>query len=138
MKYARLVAFFCIFVACRWVAISGTSMQPSLRDGDFVRVCAITDSTQIDTGSVITFRLSSRSRLLVKRVQGIPGDSLNASRPVPSWVTWKVIPKGFYYVRSDRYSAKYDSRRFGLVPRHFIEGIMTQREEEGLSEPGDR
>ena len=113
-------------------------MQPSFSDGDVVRVCAITDSTQIDTGSVITFRLSPQPRLLVKRVKGVPGDSLDASRPVPSWVTWKVIPKDFYYVRSDRYSAKYDSRRFGLVPRHLIEGIMAQQEEEGLSEPGDR
>ena len=138
MRHLLSVAFFFAFVACRWVVISGSSMLPIFQDGDYVRVCEITDSTQIDTGSVITFRLSSRSQLLVKRVQGIPGDSLNASRPVPSWVTWKVIPKDFYYVRSDRYSAKYDSRRFGLVPRHFIEGIMTQREEEGLSEPGDR
>lgn len=114
-------------VAVAWLMIWGHSMEPTLRDGRAYPYQPITsDTVTVARGDLVVFQFASRRSEppLVKRVTGVPGDSLGArhGREVPTWTTWEVIPEGHYYVRSDTPSSRYDSRRFGLISRAQILG----------------
>ena len=59
--------------------IAGTSMEPSLNDGDIV---LLMKTDKLETGDLCAFYFSNK--ILIKRVIGVPGDYYNKER-LPSF-----------------------------------------------------
>lgn len=111
-------------------------MQPALTEGDSVQVCASTvsmgrvvaDSLKVERGDLVVFQFGFRQLRgespIVKRVVGVPGDSLGArfGREVPAFERRAVVPEGSFYVHGDNPTGRYDSRTFGLVSRGQVLG----------------
>jgi signal peptidase I len=99
-----------IMMFCR--IVSG-SMEPSLQKGDFV----IFDNTSAGKvaphkGDVILFRYpDDRSKLYVKRLAGLPGDTLPLDNS-----SVIIVPHGHVFVLGDNREHAKDSRTYGPVP----------------------
>ena len=145
-----LVAFgivlpFRMFVAEPYV-VDGTSMDPTFATGDYL----IVDKLSYELGepkrnSVIIFKLpDEQSRNLIKRVIGLPGDTVTMNGTEVT-ITNKDNPHGFvldqsyltytspanftktlgpdeYFVMGDNRPVSYDSRAWGVLPRKDIIG----------------
>ena len=80
--------------AIRYLAVAGPSMEPGLRDGDWVLALS---GAQVGVGDVVVAEHPARAGLLiVKRVA-------------------RIGPDG-YWLLGDRPDASTDSRHFGAVP----------------------
>ena len=111
---------------CFAILITGTSMEPVLHDGHFYTACP---ADTVHAGDVVVFRGLRPDEVLVKRATGVPGDSLGwrFGREVPAREQRPTIPEGHYYVKSDKYNSRYDSRAFGLIERSRIIGTVELR-----------
>lgn len=98
-------------------------MAPTLQHRAFYECC---DVDTVKRNDIVVFSHTSKGKVevLVKRVTGVPGDSLGArfGREMPLWVDWQAIPDGMYYVQSDNPSSRWDSRRWGLISKEQIRG----------------
>lgn len=125
--------------------VSGTSMEQNLHDGDAVLV---KKQAPIRRYEVIVFSVPNEPDMFVKRVVGMPGDTLmiqnnrmvlNIGEPenFETIYTFQVnsaaaktmqsltkIPKDCYFVIGDHVDVSKDSRTFGLVRQTEIEGIV--------------
>lgn len=122
--------------------IAGTSMQDTLQDGDQV---LINKRSTLTRYSVIGFSVSGEEGMFVKRIIGMPGDSLlvqgnrmtlslessTFSTTISFELTNEVaedlrglknIPVDTYFVIGDHVSVSMDSRSFGLVEKKKVEG----------------
>ena len=123
--------------------VRGSSMQPTLDQGAYVLVNKLVYLFSFDLpdhGDVIVFRYpGDESRDFVKRVIGIPGDTLEIKRGQVilngrllkehyvsnlgnSSESLLTVPKGGYYVLGDNRSVSNDSRNWGPVYRENIIG----------------
>lgn len=144
-----LTGFFLIDAQLRrhfsihWV--SGTSMEQNLHDGDAVLV---RKETPIRRYEVIVFSVAKEPDMFVKRVVGMPGDTimvknnrmvLNIGEPenFETVYTFQInpsaakkmqsltkIPEDCYFVIGDHVDVSKDSRTFGLVKQTEVEGIV--------------
>lgn len=129
-------------------AISGTSMVPTLTEKDQV---FIKKNTPIGRYDVISFSVDKEEGLFVKRVIGLPGDSIfvrndrmilnigeqsdfevtNTFQLSPTiadeFQTLTKIPEDAYFVIGDHVDVSKDSRTFGFVHRKSIEGTVQFR-----------
>lgn len=122
--------------------VDGPSMTPTLLTGQYILVNKSVYFTHgPQRGDVIVFEFpSDHSRDLVKRVIGVPGDTVitNTDGTVTvdgvtlnepyvndhindSTQTWKVGP-GQYFVMGDNRGDSYDSRDWGLLPAKDVIG----------------
>ncbi|MDQ3990707.1 MAG: S26 family signal peptidase [Actinomycetota bacterium] len=85
-------------------AVAGDSMEPVLRDGDFVVALRRADPVP---GDVVVVHLPGRGREGVKRVA-------------------RITPAG-YWVAGDNPVASTDSRTFGPVPFDAVAGVVRLR-----------
>ncbi len=136
---------FRVFVAEPYI-VSGASMDPTFTTGDYL----IVDKLSYETGepkrnSVIVFKFpSEESRNLIKRVIGLPGDTVtmngttltitNAENPAGFTLDQSYLshtqPQTFsvtlksdeYFVMGDNRPASFDSRAWGVLPRKDILG----------------
>jgi signal peptidase I len=115
----------------RWtvVVVRGSSMAPTLQDGD--RLLVRRGSTPPDRGDVVVFRhaesgaVETDPALRVKRVAAVAGD------PMPAWVSegaavdhrLRAVPAGHLVVRGDARLSQ-DSRQLGLVPVSALVGAL--------------
>ena len=70
--------------------VSGESMEPTFYDGQMLHGARVTESTELGYGDIITFTaaMEGKKRLIIKRIVGIPGDTL-------------VVKKGRLYVNDE-------------------------------------
>jgi signal peptidase I len=94
------------------------SMTPSVMPGDFV----IFDKTMYrhegpKKGDIIVFTYpDDRSKLYVKRIAGLPGDTVTTDSAVA------IVPHGFVYVLGDNKLHSDDSRHYGPIALNEILG----------------
>lgn len=118
MKAAGLVVF-----------VIGVSMLPVLEPGHFFTF-AIAEPQR---GSIVVFRNGvPPDTLKVKRVVGVPGDTLAVVglRMPEKGHAGAVIPGGWFYLMGDNRRHSRDSRHFGFVHRRDIRGVLRH---EGIS-----
>jgi signal peptidase I len=125
--------------------IEGTSMEPTLSNGDIV---LLTKNTRFERGELCGFTWNNK--LLIKRVIGLPGEILEIRDDgiyidgvlyddpqldererkllFISAGKWQ-IPEGHYFVMGDNRADSLDSRtaRVGFVPRENILGRAAAR-----------
>lgn len=130
------------------VTVEGISMNPTLQSGDHILYESFSSIKRFD---IILFH-DAKGNSYIKRVIGLPGESLNYeddqlyidSEPVDDSFIFKknnianqvftpdfsletitgeiVIPEGSYFVLGDNRIRSKDSRMFGFVPKSSIEG----------------
>ena len=120
--------------------ISGTSMEPSLNNGEIV---VLIKSTRMERGDLCAFSYSNK--ILIKRVVGLPGDEIfidtegnlyvNGYALEEPYISEKglgecdiefpfTVPENEYFVMGDRRSSSIDSRSsvIGCIPYEQIVG----------------
>ncbi len=135
-----VVAAVAILAATVWLPflrIYGTSMSPTLQDGEII--CCVKTS-EFDSGDLIAFYYNNK--LLVKRVIGQPGDWIDFDEAGNVYVNDKLldepyleekslgecdltlpyqVPEGKFFVLGDRRSTSMDSR-------HSLVGCVSQEQ----------
>ena len=127
------------------VKVEGTSMMPTLVEGERIFINKITytlGSGHIDRGDTVVFWYPlDPSKSYIKRVIGIPGDTIELYRGevyvngkeynepyVPDeyrdnyTMSKTVVPTDKYFVMGDHRSSSNDSRAWGMVDRKNIYG----------------
>ena len=138
-----LFCFFLITFVAQAFRVQGTSMLPLLEDSERIIVNKfIYRFHQIQRGDVVVFWYpKDPSVSFIKRVVGVPGDSVelrrgalfvNDRRITEDYVRPQfnddethgpvTVAKGYYYVLGDHRNSSNDSRSWGEVPEKYIYG----------------
>lgn len=154
---AALVIAFAIrfFIAAPYV-VSGSSMEPNFNNWDYLIVDRLTyDFSSPERGDVVVLDLpSNTSRALIKRIVGLPGETVVLSGPDPTITIINAAnPNGMplnepyidpanyggvtdtrytlgpdeYFVMGDNRKVSADSRIWGILPRADIVGRVFLR-----------
>ena len=129
--------------------VKGSSMEPNFQDGNYLIVNEIGYRLEEPKrGDVVVFRYPNNpSEFFIKRVIGLPGETVEikdnkvkiyskenpngllldeisylASTVVTSGSISQALSSDEYYVLGDNRGASSDSRRWGVLPYHFIVG----------------
>jgi len=130
------------FVSAR-IRVEGSSMEPSLHDGEFVVVNRLAYRwSQPQRGDIIVFYYpNDPSRRFIKRIIGLPGDSVSAEgghvivngtqldepyilAPPRYHGSWQVGSDELF-VLGDNRNNSLDSERWGMLPFHDVIGKAT-------------
>jgi len=143
------------FVATPYI-VSGASMEPTFENHDYLIVDRLTyDFSGPQRGDIVVFGLPQEpSRDLIKRVIGLPGDTVELSGAAPTvTIVNSAHPDGFtldepylsqenlggssdmkvtlgadqYFVLGDNRKVSADSRLWGILPRKDIVGRVLLR-----------
>ncbi|MFE6509913.1 signal peptidase I [Nocardioides sp. NPDC057767] len=136
------------------VAVDGTSMEPTLRDGDrmFLEFWTHDEIERFDVVETdAPSSVSGGGARILKRVIGMPGDQVSVSpdarvlvRPEgdrrtyvvdnPAWSAdagveqdWITVPPDAYWLLGDNWNASTDSRNFGFVDAEAVHGRVVFR-----------
>ena len=144
-----LLVWLVVTFVAKSYTIKGDSMDPTLKDGQHVMVNILGYKVgNIKKGNVIVFH-ANKSDNYVKRVIGVPGDSVTykkdqlyvngkkVNEPYLDYNETKdllnahpksnVIPKNKYLVLGDNREVSKDSRAFGLIDKQQIVGKVSFR-----------
>jgi signal peptidase I len=131
----------------RGAEVVGSSMRPALNDGDrYILYRWIYHMREPMRGDVIAVRLPWFDELTVKRIVGLPGETIlitnntvlvdghklkepyvvpgNYTIPGPALARPVTVPAGHYILLGDNREQSYDSRTFGPVHRSWITGYI--------------
>jgi signal peptidase I len=143
LSVAVLFCFFLITFVAQAFRVQGTSMLPLLEDSERIIVNKfIYRFHPIERGDVVVFWYpKDPSVSFIKRVVGVPGDSVelrrgslfvNDRRVDEGYVrpyfkdeethSKVAVAKGYYYVLGDHRNSSNDSRSWGEVPEKYIYG----------------
>jgi signal peptidase I len=129
-----LILFLIINTVSARVRVDGTSMQPTLQDGEFVLVNKLAYRTgAYSRGDIIVFRSPTTADLdLIKRVVGLPGDQVvvengdvrvngqTLNEPyinaAPNYNGSWQVPEGHLFVLGDNRNNSSDSHQWGFLP----------------------
>ena len=125
------------------ISVSGTSMSPTLKDGDVMLLSKLHyNFNEIKRFDIIV--VHHKGEDIIKRVIGLPGEKVEyidnvlyingekVDEPfehkktddfnLSKWNT-EVVPENSYFVVGDNRTDSYDSRYFGFVSRNDIAGM---------------
>jgi signal peptidase I len=133
--------------------VDGQSMEPTYLDTEMFLVNKIALLLRAPRrGDIVQLIVPDDEHFVIKRVLGLPGEhihTLNGEvtitkadgtviKPKESYVKYDVhqgrfkkgtvemkIPEGHYFVLGDNRGKSVDSRHYGLVPRSYILGVLT-------------
>lgn len=129
-----VVLFLSIDAISARVRVDGYSMRPTLENGEFVLVNRLAYKTGGDAqrGDIIVFRSMNSSEDLIKRVIGLPGETIHIengqvyidndllSEPYiaspPSYTCTWMVSQGYLFVLGDNRNDSSDSHVWGLLP----------------------
>ena len=134
-----LTLFLMLVFVGRPYIVHGSSMFPTLHDGDRVFVVPYRGNTTPDRGDVVVLRdVAGSSEMLIKRVVGLAGDKLtfkdhevivndkyhhkNTNVYVSEPTRSILVPDNTLFVMGDNEAHSYDSRIFGPVPSSKVVG----------------
>lgn len=131
--------------------VSGSSMDPSFKNGDYLIVDELSyDFRTPERGEVIIFKAPPEpTKYYIKRIIGLPGDTVKIEGTTVTIVD-KAHPQGFslseqfithpqigslsftvpagqYFVMGDNRAGSFDSRSWGAVPAENIRGRALMR-----------
>ena len=119
------------------VRISGNSMFPTLKSGQFVIAYSILCyADQVERNDIVLVQCPGSLKLIIKRVVGIPGDKITISQDgifrnnelITSCNNSCqnneiiVVPPGSYFLLGDNVSESIDSRTLGMFTEASIIG----------------
>lgn len=137
---AVLIALLIHLFLAQATRVYGQSMEPTLHTNDRVIVEKITYRFRSpERGDVVVVRVKDRSQPLIKRIVGLPGETIAIhdgrvyidgrpldepylSRPTHGFLPPTRIPPLHYFVLGDNRDASSDSRSFGPVAKEDIVG----------------
>jgi signal peptidase I len=135
-----VVLFIGINAVSARVRVDGTSMVPTLQDGEFVLVNKLSYKFgDVDRGDIIVFHFPvNPEEDLIKRVIGLPGDQVKVQdgkvfvndiqlnetyiAAAPTYASEWLVPEGNYFVLGDNRNNSSDSHSWGLLPAEKIVG----------------
>lgn len=136
-----VISIFFIFDSFyAYYRVNGSSMAPTLQDGEVYRVSKRESS--IHRGDIIVFRLKKENLSYTKRVIALPGEKVavrdnhvyinehKLSEPYLQKhsdihdIKTVEVPPGHFYVLGDDRVESYDSRHFGPIPQTSVIGIL--------------
>ncbi|MFN0168984.1 MAG: signal peptidase I [Bryobacteraceae bacterium] len=140
-----LLAIILVVFIYQPVKVEGTSMMPALTDQERIFINKFTyrfGIDEVERGDMVVFWFpGDRSKSYIKRVIGLPGDSVeiregavyvNGQALREEYVPEEyrdhqslplvTVPAGQYYVLGDHRTSSNDSRSWGTVERQFIYG----------------
>jgi signal peptidase I len=135
-----VILFIGINAVSARIRVDGSSMEPTLRSGEFVIVNKLAykfgDPTQ---GNIVVFHFPrDPEQEYIKRVIGLPGDQVNinqgkvyvndrlvdepyiAAKPAYEG-TW-IVPEAHLFVLGDNRNNSSDSHNWGTVPQEYVVG----------------
>lgn len=151
---AAFVALVLVVAALAFsVTVDGTSMEPTLRDGDrmFLEFWTQDEIERFDVVEADAPTSVSGGARILKRVIGMPGDRVSVTREArvlvrpageektyvvdnPAWSAeagteqeWVTVPEGAYWLLGDNWNASTDSRSFGFVDAGAVHGRVVFR-----------
>ena len=135
-----VVLYFGINALSARVRVDGFSMIPTLQNGEYILVNRLSYKTgQPERGDIIVFRLpGDESQDLIKRVIGLPGDTVHVSDGIvtingaklaepyiaqaPLYFGEWIVPEGNLFVLGDNRNDSRDSHQWGLLPLENVIG----------------
>ena len=125
---ALLVRRYLLFM----VYVKGRSMRPTLQGGEIMFALRYRKKRGVRRGDVVICRFPELKQLLVKRVVGMPGETIRMEageiyvdeapleEPYAKKSVWqkmeaRQIGEGEYFVLGDNRTASRDSRRLGAI-----------------------
>lgn len=148
--YAVLLILIVFTFFVRIVGVSGKSMLPTLQDGDWLTVSAVTKS--VDRGDIVVVtQPNTLNEPLIKRVIAKGGDTINIdfttgavivngeiqNEPYIADLTLRkgdfkgetVVPEGMLFVMGDNRNKSLDSRFdvIGLIDERYVLGVANLR-----------
>ena len=135
-----VVLFIGINAVSARVRVDGTSMVPTLQDGEFVLVNKLSYKfSEVSRGDIIVFHFPlNPDEDLIKRVIGLPGDAVKVQdghvfvndimltetyiADAPNYASEWQVPSDNFFVLGDNRNNSSDSHSWGLLPREKIVG----------------
>lgn len=135
-----VVLFIGINTVSARVRVDGTSMVPTLQDGEFVLVNKLSYKFgEVSRGDIIVFHYPlNPNEDLIKRVIGLPGDMVKVQdghvyvndimlnetyiADAPNYASDWQVPLDNFFVLGDNRNNSSDSHSWGLLPREKIVG----------------
>lgn len=119
--------------------IDGNSMNPTLLNGEYLIISNIAYRLdEPERGDIIVFRHPRSELNLIKRVIGLPGDTVDIMNGLvsvngvpldepyieapPTYSSSWVVPEGQYFVLGDNRNNSSDSHAWGFLPMDHILG----------------
>ncbi|MBS1713945.1 MAG: signal peptidase I [Armatimonadetes bacterium] len=118
------VVFF--FFNFRTVEVKGESMEPTFSQGDrLLMSTAYWLVGDIKRGEIVVIKTEDTGETLIKRVKGLPGDTIDFLLMPYSWklsMGEYKVPASSLYVLGDNRPVSQDSRDFGAVQKSDVLG----------------